>query len=409
MPYAPFRPCFLGAALLAFMASASALAASGCSDRGALAQPRQPRQPQPQQQQQRQQQQVRPPQQQVRPDAGPARPDAGAGSSRLGGEPGFFGAPDAPTVARLNGGTIATVERGRGGRSVGFKITLSDGTKGYYKPEQTFSAAHWYAEIAAFHLDRELGLGRVPPVVGRRFEWSALRRYIAGDARASEVIVGEDGFVRGCFVWWIPEPRLQPWRTSSGWERWVRMQGVGGAVSPFQRARVYVEQNDLRHAALDGGVRVAPGPDAAVLQQPRSRRGGVAPDMPERPAELSDMILFDFLTNNIDRWGGGNANVLTRGRPGPIVFLDNAAGFIPRQSRNGIMDARLHVLQRFRRRTVDAIRAFDMQRYTRRLSTDALSPVLTSEQLTHLETRRQTLLEHVADMQQRYGDAIYSW
>lgn len=387
MPYAPSRSSSLGASIPALLVVA--LGAAGCADQGVLAQPRQPQQqPQPQQRQ---------PQPQPRTDAGPP-PAAG--------EPGFFGMPDGPIVARMTNGTIGTVERGRGGRSVGFKITLADGTKGYYKPEQTFSAAHWYAEIAAFHLDRELGLGRVPPVVGRRFEWSALRRYIAGDARASEVIVGDDGFVRGCFVWWVPEPRLLPWRSGSGWERWVRMQGAGGSISPFQRARVYVEQQDARRAALDGGVAALPDGGSAAR---RMRNNGAAPDIPERPAELSDMILFDYLTNNNDRWGGGNANVLTRGRPGPIVFLDNAAGFLPRQTRNGIMDARLHVVQRFRRRTVDAIRAFDVQRYTRRLAGDQLSPILTPEQLTDLETRRRVLLEHVADMQRRFGDGVYSW
>jgi len=382
-----------------------ALLAAGC-DTDARAQPRPP----PPQQPHAPLVQPQSPEQPRQPQ----QPQTPLGQPRTPPDPGFFGLADAPTLAHLRGGDIAQVERGRGGRSAAFKITLSDGTKGYYKPEQTFSAAHWYAEIAAFHLDRELGLGRVPPVVGRRFEWSALRRYISGDSRASEVIVGEDGTVRGCLVWWIPD-RLFPWRVGSGWERWVRMQGwPSTAITPFQRARMYVDQQHARRAVEEGGEpppdpTVTPAAGAEPAPAARRRHGAPTPDMPERPSELSDMVLFDYLTNNIDRWGGGNANVLTRGRPGALVFLDNAAGFTPRQARNGIMDARLHVVQRFRRALVDAIRALDVHHYAARLATDPLAPVLTDEQLADLETRRRALLEHVADTEHRYGDGVYAW
>ena len=46
----------------------------------------------------------------------------------------------------------------------------------------------------------------------------------------------------------------------------------------------------------------------------------------------TDVVVFDYLTANTDRWGGDNANVLTRGRGGPLVFLDNGAGFPPNGS-----------------------------------------------------------------------------
>ena len=48
----------------------------------------------------------------------------------------------------------------------------TDGTKAYFKAEQTFSAANWFGEVAAYHLDRMLGLGRVPCVVSREFPWA---------------------------------------------------------------------------------------------------------------------------------------------------------------------------------------------------------------------------------------------
>ncbi len=75
----------------------------------------------------------------------------------------FLGQPDADRIEALRTEEISEVTKGRGGRSLAFKITLADGTRGYFKPKQTFSAAHWYSELAAYYLDRELGLDRVPP------------------------------------------------------------------------------------------------------------------------------------------------------------------------------------------------------------------------------------------------------
>jgi hypothetical protein len=131
------------------------------------------------------------------------------------------------------------------------------------------------------------------------------------------------------------------------------------------------------------------------------------PDDPERAAELSDLLVFDYLTQNTDRWGGGNANVLTRGPGGRIVFLDNAAGFpdTPNDT-NGLMEARLRVLQRFRGRTITALRALDVAQFARRMEAEPLAPILSARQLAQLETRRRILLERVAALEARFGDAV---
>src|SRR5690606_15441960 len=81
---------------------------------------------------------------------------------------------DEPLRVALSREDIKSVERGRGGHSLDFKILLNDGHRAYFKAEQTFSAANWFGEVAAYHLDRMLGLGRVPCVVSREFEWSRL-------------------------------------------------------------------------------------------------------------------------------------------------------------------------------------------------------------------------------------------
>ncbi|MCB9666592.1 MAG: hypothetical protein H6715_00495 [Myxococcales bacterium] len=307
-----------------------------------------------------------------------------------------FGVEDVPIRRALSQEPIQTVERGRGGRSLGFKVTLKDGTQGYFKPEQTFSAAHWYSEVASYHLDRELGFGRVAPVISRRIPWSDLKRASGSDERVEELVIDENGFLRGAFIWWIPHD-LVPLPLGRGWERWIRIEPWSGQrISPMTRPRVYRDTLEMAHAGYE------------LPQNPDERLAG-QPSRPELPQELSDLLVFDYLIHNVDRWGGDNTNVRTFGRKGSLVFFDNAAGFPPVQQIGGIMESRLKVLQRFSRRTIDAVAKFDMARYRTRLAEEPLAPILTEEQLLGLDTRRKALLAYVAKLEARFGEKIYTW
>ncbi len=313
----------------------------------------------------------------------------------------FFEQADAPLLEALASKAIARIEKGRGGRSLGFRITLDGGQKGYFKAEQTFSAANWYGEVASYHLDRMLGLGRVPAVVSRSFPWARLQPAAGADARRSEIIV-RDGQVRGAFVAWVTGA-LRPMEHEEGWERWVRVKyWPSTAISPFQRPAVWKQEiEQVRRLGNDYRPK-----------DERLRRRNLKPEpvRPDRPAELSDLILFDYLTRNIDRWGGENGNVLVRGDgTGPLIFLDNGAGFEPGEVRPSLMEARLHVVQRFRRRTIEAVRAFDIKRFEARLAREAVTPVLSRAQLNALETRRKALLDWVAEMENIHGEAIWAW
>ena len=318
-------------------------------------------------------------------------PRGGAGQES---PPAFVGEPDAPRVEALRNGAIASVKKGRGGRSLAFQVTLEDGTKGYFKPQQSFSAAHWYSEVAAYYLDRELGLGRVPPTTGRTFPWERLEKAAGGDDRVAELSIRKDGTIRGAFIWWIPEP-LKRLRMGRTWERWVRVQKTL-PITPYQRPVDY--RSDLRKKP---GVREATDPSRPLAGEP---------DWEGRPAELSDLIVFDYLTQNVDRWGGDFTNVRTRGQGGPLIYLDNGAGFWLGEQRLGLMEARLKALQRFRRSTVDAVRRLDVASLAARLRSDPLAPVLNEKQLDGLRQRQRAVLEHVDAMVARFGEAaVLPW
>ena len=318
---------------------------------------------------------------------------SGPGDAQTRAEP-FPAQTDDVAIVALRTAEISKVAKGRGGRSLAFKITLADGTRGYFKPEQAFSAAHWYSEVAAYYLDRELGLGRVPPTTGRTFRWSELKEAAGHDRRVSELGIAKDGTVKGAFIWWIPEP-LKRVRMGRQWERWVRVQ-TSLPITPYQRPVDY--RADLNRRP---GIREATDPARPIA---------AAPDTQERPAELSDLIVFDYLTQNVDRWGGDFTNVRSLGPGGPLIYLDNGAGFWLGEQRLGLMEARLKALQRFRRSTIEAVRRLDIERFAARLGADPLAPVLNEKQLDGLAQRRRAVLQHVDAMVARFGEReVLAW
>lgn len=325
----------------------------------------------------------------------------------------FVPADDEAVIERLRTEEIVLVERGRGGRSVAFRFTLASGARAYFKPEQTFSGTHWYAEIAAFHLDRLIALNRTAPSTGRVVPWALLEPALAGDPRASEVIVGDDGLVRGVIVAWIDE-RLVPIEPPAGWAEDLRLThhvGVFPFVPPAALLRAHTA-----FLALDAGV-ISSDASADDAGPASNLDGSVDAGMTarswsadRRAAELSTLVVFDFLIHNGDRWGGNFTNVRTRGVDGPIVYLDNAAGFSRRRARLTTLDLRLLFVERFEAGVIRRIRRLDEDALRDRLATEPLAPILDDDQLAHFEERRSALLAHVDATAERLGrERVLAW
>lgn len=309
----------------------------------------------------------------------------------------FFGEADAPHLSALREAEITRIERGSGGRSVAFRFTFADGSRGYFKPDQSFSGTSDVAELAAYHLDRLLGLGRVPPTVMRVVPYARLAPLLAGDPRAAEVRVRPDATVRGSLSRWVETP-LVPLVLGIGFERWVRVEPPP-YLTPFQRPRVYIAQ-------ASGEAPIAPPTDEAGVALPVAQE----PDTPTRAAELSDLVLFDHLVNNIDRWGGGFTNVRTLGRAGPLVFLDQGGAFPPGMQDIGFMRRRLAVVQRFRRETIEAIRGLDVAALEQRLLAEGEGALLDAPRWEGLEARRRAILVHVEERLAQQGEsATFAW
>lgn len=307
--------------------------------------------------------------------------------------PSFLGQPDAPMVDALLNQEIVRIQRGGGGRSIGFKIWLADGTRAYFKPEQSAGSTRWYAEVAAYHLDRALGLGRTSPSVVRTIGYDRLARAAGSDARVDE-IVQRDGQVRGALIAWIDGP-LERAPLGEGWEHWVRVDGDLPAVDPF------VAPPHLRRADRVAQRRLAAGREVPAREAPFAER---AMDRDGRDVELSNLVVFDYLTANQDRWGGNYTNVRTVGEGGDIIYLDNGAGFRGgRYQRDRVLDSRIEAVQVFDAQTVQAVQDLDVDAFATELEEHGVT--LSRRQRRGLETRVAHVLEHVAAMQANYGDA----
>jgi hypothetical protein len=201
---------------------------------------------------------------------------------------------DAGADADADAGAVADAEdlftsptpksaRSIGHTSVVFKIELANGRKAAFKPASRRGPLRYKGEIAAFRLSRALGLSNVPPAYFRTFEAKALAAAMSNEDSAAlfakEAIV-KDGLVKGAIVPWIDGLQfvaLEQAPLSGQWKAWL---------------------------AKDGAI-----PEAEA----------------DRAREISNLIVFDFLSGNWDRWSGGNVGLDPKTKH--LLYIDNDGAF----------------------------------------------------------------------------------
>lgn len=265
---------------------------------------------------------------------------------------------DAAWLQTLARGEIAELKPGRGGRSLGFRVRFTNGQRAYFKPAQGDRQAHHHAEIAAFHLDRLLGLCRVTPVAGRRIAKARLQA-ATPDTRVRDLNATDSGVPGAMIAWITPAPK--PLNLQASWLACIRREGHG--EQPFK------------------GFEVPRAADARVCNAP-----GVRPHLDG----LRDLIVFDYLIANVDRWSANRSNLRRLGPDGPLIFFDHGeafwqAHFLARlEGQLAFLDAPTHSLRA-------ALVALDLAALRTRLASDALGPVLSAHLLEGLALRHATL------------------
>jgi hypothetical protein len=277
----------------------------------------------------------------------------------------FDGANDELLLERARYGRIASIKFNRGGSSISFRLTFADGSRAACKPDQTNLQSVPRKEIAAYRINRLLGLTGVPPVAARWIRRDEIDRLLVRESRGflerihAEVIFDQEGKAGAAVSHWIPEirdARLEKDHVST-WEQWLR---IGGALP----------------AGRDDFVR-----------------------------QLSGMLVLDLLTSNYDRFTGTNDLMSPDGRT--LYYMDNTIGFYLEPE--GHPRPREHLIraQRFSRHLYERLRGFDEAALRAELARepDPPWPVLTDAEIAAVLQRRDFALQHIERLIAAHGRA----
>ncbi len=124
----------------------------------------------------------------------------------------------------------------------------------------------------------------------------------------------------------------------------------------------------------------------------------------ERLAQISNMILFDYIIDNSDRWTGGNARTSRQGDA--LYFMDNTMSF--GRDPRGHEKSQLYFrrARRFSRRLVDHLRSLTADDFRRALAYD-IAPfkyLLSHAELGSMITRRRYAMEYIDDLIKMHGE-----
>ncbi|HEY3356532.1 MAG TPA: hypothetical protein VGQ83_24995 [Polyangia bacterium] len=277
----------------------------------------------------------------------------------------FDGARDDILLERSRAGRITAIKFNRGGSSVSLRLTFADGSRAACKPDQTNLQSLPRKEIAAYRINRLLGLSGVPPAAARRLTRQEVETLMVKESRVflprirEEVLFDRDGVVGAEVSHWIPEirdARLEKDHIPA-WEAWLRQGG-----------------------ALPAG------------------RGDFA-------RQLSGMLALDLLTSNYDRFTGTNDLMSPDGRT--LYAMDNTIGFWLEPE--GHPRPREHFVrcQRFSRRVYERLRAFTEPALRAELAKEPNPPwtILSDAEIAAVMQRRDFALKHIGRLIEAHGAA----
>jgi hypothetical protein len=255
---------------------------------------------------------------------------------------------------------ITEAKLNKGGSSISFRLTFKDGSRAAFKPSQTNPQTVPRKEVAAYRIDRLLGLNGVPPAAMRTLHHDELVGKLPQDAQfvanriEAETIFDDEGFTRGEVSYWIPtilDSHLDTTESVLEWWQWL---SVGEEIPA---------------------------------------------DKVEMMAQLSSLLVLDMLQNNSDRFSGGNLMTSPDGHT--LYYMDNTFGF--QVEPEGHLKCRTYLqrAQKFSRRLMVALRGLDAAAIKQSLEGDP--GVLTDEEIGAVLARRDWTLRYIDGLTAKYG------
>ncbi len=278
--------------------------------------------------------------------------------------PGYWqGMRDSELLHRIQTARIRRITINRGGSSVSLRLHMEGGASAAFKPNQVYKQSIPRKEIAAYVVNRVLGFSRVPPATYRVLPMSELLRKVeCGPWRKArlrkEILPDKRGNVAGEVSWWIPEIShvpLENWNFRKRWHQWLK------AYKPLP----------LKHYRL--------------------------------AAQISVLLVFDFLINNLDRFSGWNIC----GTPNwsKLFFMDNTMSFYPKVRGSVTSRTGLERVQRFSKKLFYNLQRLSESRLRAELTAymDAPWPVLSDREIRAILARRLYALRYIHRLVAKFG------
>lgn len=242
--------------------------------------------------------------------------------------------------------------------AVVYCLDLGDGVLTAFKAERPRQETWWRHEIVSYRLAKLLGIdNRVPPVVGKRVPATVFGRYAASD----RLVIQSDQQIRGSAAVWVPNLRGEQLHTPERRREWMGWMQPGAVIPAASR---------------------------------------------ERARQISEVLLFDWLMANSDRWNCCNIPV---DEGSQLVVRDNDGGwFLPIISRVNEPD----MVRRLSRRVWERLRATDGAALRAEVERDPLRSenLLGRAEYAAYDRRHERVVAHVEGLIRRWGEpAVLAW
>ena len=277
----------------------------------------------------------------------------------------FLGMSDELLLDRVRRQPIVRVKLNHGGSSLSFRVDFADGSRAAFKPAQTNLQTIPRKEVAAYRLNRLLGLNGVAPAAPRMVSRDELFEHLHPDTLPAlpriraETMFNPLGKTAGVIMYWIPEIK-------------------------------------------DSGLDTPQG--LAESAQWLSQAAPLPPQKRPVAAQLSNLIVFDFLISNPDRYSGGNMKMSPDGSR--LYFMDNTMAFFLDPAGNDKTRPALQRTQRFSRHLYQALDRVTLPTLERELAEEKDSPyeILTPSEMRAVVARRDAVKKHIDDLVASYGE-----
>ncbi|MFT3698931.1 MAG: hypothetical protein QM831_37635 [Kofleriaceae bacterium] len=277
--------------------------------------------------------------------------------------------PDEQLLAPLAATPVTGVKLNHGGTSLSLRLEFASGARAAFKPQQTHPQSDPRREIAAYRIDRMLGIGHVPPAKSAVFATADLIAAAKTDARdyteqrLADEAIAHDGKVVGEVSWWIPEIRdatIGEFRVDEqgGMAQWVPLLQAGTPVPPENQRLI---------------------------------------------EDLSNVIVFDVLIDNADRWTGNNTKCSVDHQT--LYFMDNTLSFSNFTLGHEANLNPLHRISKFSRKLVHRLRTLTYTSVAQISADDNLGALLEPGEIKALLARRDHLLRYIDGLTAELGEA----